>query len=228
MSKETTHELNKHYVSGYPSLQAACKDGYIYGVVDSPLQKDIDEFSAESNSVKISTICLGQSDSGLQEKATEVNLDCSPYFMILIFVCIKAKTQIDGENANRSSLSNNTVAENVTGVVLNGEKRQCSESDLIKIHVNSTVHDQDVSNEVTTSKDDTNSDSTTQKDENGCSRLELLLNASQLISEFYPLPGNEECCDFVFTQSKYDPVTDQSPMFSIDCEWCTCIDGKIH
>lgn len=62
----------------------------------------------------------------------------------------------------------------------------------------------------------------------GCSRLKLLLNASQLIIEEYPLPGNEEFKHFVLTQDKYEPVTDQSPMFSIDCEWCTCIDGNYY
>ena len=74
---EEIHELNKHYISGYSSLQAACKDGYIYGVSDSPLKKDIDKLSSESHSEKISTINLDQSNLGLNEKATEVNLNYS-------------------------------------------------------------------------------------------------------------------------------------------------------
>ena len=74
---EEIYELKKHYISGYPSLQAACKDGYIYGVPDSPLKKDIDKLSSESHSEKISTINLGQSNLGLNEKATEVNLNFS-------------------------------------------------------------------------------------------------------------------------------------------------------
>ncbi len=60
----------------------------------------------------------------------------------------------------------------------------------------------------------------------GCSRFELLLSASQLLTEQYPLPGYEEYKNYSFTQDKYEPVTDRSPMFSVDCEWCTCIDGK--
>ena len=116
----------------------------------------------------------------------------------LTFVCSKEKSQGHGEKVSMNSLSNNDIEENAT-------------SDLMKVDV-STVNDHD--------------DSITRDDKSGCSRLELLLNATQLISELYPLPGNEECCNFVFTQSKYDPVTDQSPMFSIDCEWCICVDGK--
>lgn len=116
----------------------------------------------------------------------------------LIFVCSKAKSQTHEGKVSMNSLSNNAIEENAT-------------SDLMKVDV-STVNDHD--------------DSITREDESRCSRLDLLLNATQLISELYPLPGNEECCNFVFTQSKYDPVTDQSPMFSIDCEWCICVDGK--
>ena len=61
----------------------------------------------------------------------------------------------------------------------------------------------------------------------GCSRFDLLLSATQLIKEEYPLPGYEEYRNYSFTQEKYEPVTDRSPMFAIDCEWCTCIDGDI-
>jgi hypothetical protein len=44
---------NNFYITLYPSLQAACKDGYIYGVTDSSLQKDIDKLTTESHSVNI-------------------------------------------------------------------------------------------------------------------------------------------------------------------------------
>jgi hypothetical protein len=139
----------------------------------------------------------------------------------------QAKTERDGEKTSRNCLSNNTEEGNVvTGDVMSEEKRQCNESDLIKTDVASRVQEQANLNEVTSSNGGTCSDIITQEDKSKCSRLELLLNASQLISELYPLPGNEECCNFVFTQNKYDPVTDQSPMFSIDCEWCICVDGK--
>lgn len=137
----------------------------------------------------------------------------------------QAKTDRAAEKTSMNCLTNDTERENVTGVVLSEDKRQCIESDLMKIGVSST-HDQSDSNEVTSANVDTCLELITQEDNIKCSRLKLLLNASQLVSELYPLPGNEECCNFVFTQSKYDPVTDQSPMFSIDCEWCTCVDGK--
>lgn len=150
------------------------------------------------------------------------------YFQVIINLNLfssQARTERDGEKTSRNW--NNTEEGNVvTGDVMSEEKRQCNESDLIKIDVASTVQEQANSHEVTSSNGGTCLDIITQEDKSKCSRLELLLNASQLISELYPLPGNEECCNFVFTQNKYDPVTDQSPMFSIDCEWCICVDGK--
>lgn len=60
----------------------------------------------------------------------------------------------------------------------------------------------------------------------GCSRLDLMLSAFQLIREGYPLPGYEEYSKFSFTKDEYHPVSDSSPMFSVDCEWCVCVDGK--
>lgn len=60
-----------------------------------------------------------------------------------------------------------------------------------------------------------------------CSRLQLMLSAAQLISERYPIPGNPAAyAGYLFTKDEYAPVTDESPMFSIDCEWCLCVDGK--
>ncbi len=153
------------------------------------------------------------------------------YFQVIInlnLFSLQVETERDAERTLSSDcLSNNTKEGNVVaGDVMSEEKRQCNESDLMEIDVASTVRDQANSNKVTASNDGTCLGIITQEEKSKCSRLELLLNASQLISELYPLPGNEECWNFVFTQNKYDPVTDQSPMFSIDCEWCTCVDGK--
>ena len=57
-------------------------------------------------------------------------------------------------------------------------------------------------------------------------RTHLLLSASQLITEHYPVPGIEFYKNFVMTRSEYKPVTPKSPMYSIDCEWCLCVRGK--
>jgi len=62
-----------YYISGYPSLHAACKDGYIYGVTDSPVQKNIDKLSTESHSSEILTKNPEQIVSELKEKTTEVS-----------------------------------------------------------------------------------------------------------------------------------------------------------
>lgn len=66
----------------------------------------------------------------------------------------------------------------------------------------------------------------------GCSKGQLLLSPSQLVAEGYPLPGSNltnsksRRKDYVFTHDVYLPVTNESPMFALDCEWCVCIDGK--
>lgn len=61
-----------------------------------------------------------------------------------------------------------------------------------------------------------------------CSKFDLLLSHSQLISEHFPFPDSDaDYEDFVFTKDEYAPVTEASPMFSIDCEWVTCEDGKL-
>ena len=62
--------------------------------------------------------------------------------------------------------------------------------------------------------------------DNRCSRLELLLNPLQMITEQLPVPGLEQCQNFLPTSIKYEPVNEKSPMFSIDCEWVLCKGGK--
>ncbi|XP_043197852.1 uncharacterized protein LOC122368200 isoform X2 [Amphibalanus amphitrite] len=61
-------------------------------------------------------------------------------------------------------------------------------------------------------------------------RTALLLDISQLMDEGYPLPGagqySKQFAGFVPTKDKYKPVTDQSPMYSIDCEMCVTRSGS--
>ena len=64
-------QLNKY--SGYDSLQAACKDGYIYGVSDSLNQKYVGNSAENHSDVNISTLNSSQTDSEFKNKATEVN-----------------------------------------------------------------------------------------------------------------------------------------------------------
>jgi len=59
-------------------------------------------------------------------------------------------------------------------------------------------------------------------------KLQLLLNAKQLIMENYPLPLEgiwEKTRDFVFTKDNYIEVHAGSPILSIDCEMCLTEDG---
>ncbi len=60
-----------------------------------------------------------------------------------------------------------------------------------------------------------------------CSRLDLLLNRLQIVQEKIPVPGMSEFQGFVMTSSEYKPVSDSSPMFSIDCEWVLCRGGNV-
>ena len=66
-------------------------------------------------------------------------------------------------------------------------------------------------------------------------KLRLLLSAFQMAEEGYPmrtnLPENgpdvdDSYKDFVFTSDSYEEVSDDSPMFSVDCEMCLTTAGK--
>ncbi|XP_004520216.1 small RNA degrading nuclease 5 [Ceratitis capitata] len=61
-------------------------------------------------------------------------------------------------------------------------------------------------------------------------RTKLLLSALQMVDEGYPMPLRGELSnrfkDYVFTKEKYEPVTDSSPMFGIDCEMCKTVIGQ--
>ncbi|XP_067648146.1 RNA exonuclease 5 [Eurosta solidaginis] len=60
-------------------------------------------------------------------------------------------------------------------------------------------------------------------------RTKLLLSALQMVDEGYPMPLRGELSErfkgYVFTKDNYAPVTDQSPMFGVDCEMCKTIVG---
>lgn len=60
-------------------------------------------------------------------------------------------------------------------------------------------------------------------------RTKLLLSALQMVEDDYPLPLRGELANkykqFVFSKEKYEPVTDESPMFGVDCEMCRTSTG---
>ncbi|XP_017010655.2 uncharacterized protein Rexo5 [Drosophila takahashii] len=55
-------------------------------------------------------------------------------------------------------------------------------------------------------------------------RTKLLLSALQMVDEGYPIPLQGELHarfqSFKFTKKAYEPVTNRSPMFGVDCEMC--------
>ena len=62
-------------------------------------------------------------------------------------------------------------------------------------------------------------------------RLQLLLSVSQMIEESYPIPMkgvmSEKYNDYVMTcNDGYLPLTDESPLYSVDCEMCLTSIGK--
>lgn len=62
-----------------------------------------------------------------------------------------------------------------------------------------------------------------------CSRMRLLMSLNQMMIHNYPLPTNKRQFSmdgFRFTKSHYLPVTDDSPMFAIDCEMCYTSIGR--
>lgn len=56
--------------------------------------------------------------------------------------------------------------------------------------------------------------------------LDLLLSMRQLIREGYPLPIKGSPI-MKTTKSNYKPVTEKSPLFSLDCEMCKTINGDL-
>ncbi|KAH8361350.1 hypothetical protein KR200_007553 [Drosophila serrata] len=60
-------------------------------------------------------------------------------------------------------------------------------------------------------------------------RTKLLLSALQMVDEGYPIPLSGELHsrfrNFKFTKKSYEPVTNRSPMFGVDCEMCRTVAG---
>merc|ERR1719412_1068387 len=69
-----------------------------------------------------------------------------------------------------------------------------------------------------------------EKSEKECLKLRLLLSASQMVTENYPLPLSgsmeERYRDFKPTSKQYLEVSPSSPMFSVDCEMCLTDEGN--
>ncbi|XP_015372296.1 PREDICTED: putative RNA exonuclease NEF-sp [Diuraphis noxia] len=62
-----------------------------------------------------------------------------------------------------------------------------------------------------------------------CSRTRLLMSLNQMMVHNYPLPTNKRqftMDGFRFTKNHYLPVTDDSPMYAIDCEMCYTSIGR--
>ena len=70
-------------------------------------------------------------------------------------------------------------------------------------------------------------------------KLRLLLSAFQMAEEGYPMRTNlsedssdpddiasDPYKDFVFTSDSYEEVSEESPMFSVDCEMCLTTLGR--
>ncbi len=64
-------------------------------------------------------------------------------------------------------------------------------------------------------------------------KLRLILSASQLVQEGYPLvllderaAGGGPYSDYAFTKDEYAEVSERSPLFGVDCEMCMTTAGK--
>jgi RNA exonuclease 1 len=63
-------------------------------------------------------------------------------------------------------------------------------------------------------------------------RTSLLLSIPQMIREDYPLAfdlsQSHDTSKYVYTKDAYEPVTNSSPLYSIDCEMCYNVDGEME
>ena len=61
-------------------------------------------------------------------------------------------------------------------------------------------------------------------------KLKLLLSPAQMMMERYPLPttdpSGKKYEKFVFSQAEYREVSEESPVFSVDCEMCLTDEGN--
>lgn len=78
--------------------------------------------------------------------------------------------------------------------------------------------------------DEAGEDVSRKGDEPGAKRTDLLLSLEQMKAENFPLPdvGDEESDDCIPTLDHYDPVSNESPMFSLDCEMCRTTTGELE
>ena len=69
-----------------------------------------------------------------------------------------------------------------------------------------------------------------ERSEKECLKLRLLLSATQMVTENYPLPlagsMQERYANFKPTSDKYVEVSSTSPLFSVDCEMCLTDEGS--
>jgi len=64
----------------------------------------------------------------------------------------------------------------------------------------------------------------------GCLKLKLLLSATQMVTENYPLPLQGSLADrfkhYKLTNNSYKEVSPESPLYSVDCEMCLTEEGS--
>jgi len=64
----------------------------------------------------------------------------------------------------------------------------------------------------------------------GCLKLKLLLSATQMVTENYPLPLQGSLADrfkhYKLTNNSYKEVSPESPLYSVDCEMCLTDEGS--
>jgi RNA exonuclease 1 len=63
-------------------------------------------------------------------------------------------------------------------------------------------------------------------------RTSLLLSIPQMLREDYPLAfdlsQSHDMSNYVYTKDVYEPVDNNSPLYSIDCEMCYNVDGEME
>ena len=63
-------------------------------------------------------------------------------------------------------------------------------------------------------------------------KLKLLLSLAQMIDENYPIllegPMAQKYVDYVMSKDEYTEVTENSPLFAVDCEMCLTSVGKLE
>jgi len=81
----------------------------------------------------------------------------------------------------------------------------------------------------TTNTNDLPSKQNKNEEKEVCSRTHLLMSLSQMMIHKFPLPTNKRqfmMDGYRFTKNHYLPVSDESPMYAVDCEMCYTSIGK--